>query len=127
MQSTLRKLLLVLPLLIMFGCAAHVVHPGTANSFDSDSYDALLITNNTIVQTKASLAAGSFPPAIAGNVKTALNALIKVYDDADTAYLAYHNAAMAGTATTAQSSAVTAGLSNVSSATTNLTNAKGAK
>jgi hypothetical protein len=123
----MRKLILLLPLLIMFGCAAHVQHPGTANAFDSSTFDTLLVTHNTIEQTKSALAAGSFPVAIAGNVKTALNALIKVYDDADTAYLAYHAAAMAGTATPAQSSAVTAGLSNVSSATTNLTNAKGAK
>src|ERR1700682_3309665 len=74
------------------GCAAHVVHPGSANKFESDSYDAVLIAHSVIETTKTDLANNAFPVSIAGNVKTALNDLIKAYDVADSAYKQYHNA-----------------------------------
>ena len=109
------------------GCAAHVIHPGSANKFDSDSYDAVLIAHSVIETTKTDLANNAFPASIAGNVKTALNDLIKAYDVADTAYIAYHNAALAGTATAAQSTAVTNSLTTVNTSTSALTAAKVSK
>jgi hypothetical protein len=109
------------------GCAARVVHPGAANAFDSSAYDAMLVAHSVIETTKTDLANNAFPASIAGNVKTALNDLIKGYDVADTTYQAYHNAALAGTATVTQSNAVTAALNDVNTKTAALTAAKAAK
>lgn len=109
------------------GCAAHAVHPGAANKFDSDSYDAVLVTHNLIETTKTDLTNNAFPASIAGNVKTALNDLIKSYDLADVAYTTYHSAALAGSATSAQQTALTNALSSVSTSTAALTAAKAAK
>lgn len=110
--------------LALTGCAAHVTHPGSANAFDSNSYDAVLVAHSVIETTKTDLANGAFPASIAGNVKTALNDLIKAYDAADQFYISYHNAALAGTATAAQSTALTNALTDVNSKTSALTSAK---
>ena len=116
---------LLLAIMLSFGCAAHVQHPGTANMFDSDSYDTLLVTDSVIQSTKTSYTAGQFPAAIMPDVKTALNGLIAAYDTADTVYIAYHNAAMtAAGATPAQQSAVATSLAQVATATAALTSAK---
>ena len=112
---------------LLAGCAAHVTHPGAANKFDSDSYDAVLVAHSVIETTKADLANGAFPASIAGNVKTALNDLIAGYNAADKAYQSYHNAALAGTATTAQSNAVTSAISDLNAKTAALTAAKAGK
>ena len=127
----------VLPVLLLFlcGCAAHPIHPGTANSFDSGAYDTLSVADNVIQSTKADFAANKFPASIAGNVKTALNALINAYDIADTFYCgapvgtqcspnSYHSLAMAGTATAAQNTQLQNELNSVNTATAQLTAAK---
>jgi hypothetical protein len=121
------KRLSLIAVLILAGCAARPIHPGAANKFDSDSYDAVLVAHSVIDTTKTDLANGAFPVSIAPTVKTALNALIASYDLADSAYLAYHSAALAGTATTAQSTAVTNALNDVNAKTSALTSAKAAK
>lgn len=108
------------------GCAARPIHPGAANPFDSTSYDTLIVTHSVIESTKADLAANKFSATLAPKVKDALNYLIQAYDVADTAYLSYHAAAIAGTATAADQAALQAKISNVSSATVALTAAKGA-
>ena len=116
----------VLLIALTVGChsvAAPV--PGSANAFDSTSYLTLVTTDSVIESTKTDLANNSFPMAIAGNVKTALNALINAYDLAQQAYLAYHTAALAGTSTPTQQTAVTNALTSVQTATTALTAAKG--
>src|ERR1700693_800702 len=109
------------------GCGARPIHPGAANKFDSDSYDAVVVAHSVIETTKTDLANNAFPASIAGNVKTALNDLVKGYNTADSAYQAYHSAALAGTATVAQSNAVTAALNDVNTKTAALTAAKAAK
>lgn len=129
----------------LVGCAAHVIHPGTANSFDSTTYDTLMLTDNVIQSTKADLAAGKFPASIAGNVKTALNALIVAYNVADIAYCdpqstspgttlgslqcspaSYHATVnSAAGATAAQQAAVANALAQVNTATAALATAKG--
>jgi hypothetical protein len=79
-----RRLAVLLPLtLLLSSCAAHVNHPGTANTFDSDTYDALLITDNVIQSTKTAYLSNQFPASIAPQVKTALNDLITAYDTAN--------------------------------------------
>jgi hypothetical protein len=113
--------------LLLAGCAAHQIHPGAANTFDSNSYDAVLVTHNLIETTKTDLANNAFPASIAGNVKTALNDLIKAYDIADTSYVTYHQAALAGNATAAQQTTLTNALSALSTQTAALTAAKAAK
>jgi hypothetical protein len=130
----------LLLVLLLAGCAAR--HSGTANTFDSGTYDALLTTDSVIQSTKTALAQGQFPASILGNVKTALNDLIAAYDAADLAYCgvpvagtttgtlscapgSYHAAAMAGTATPAQQAAVQADVNAVTTATAALTSAKG--
>lgn len=119
---------LMLGLVMLVGCAklVHAPVPGSANTFDSDSYIALVGTYTLITQTQAALAAGQFPASIAGNVKTALNDVITYYDKADLAYIAYHTSALAGTATPAQQASVQAGISATQLAVSNLVTAKGA-
>jgi hypothetical protein len=124
LQKRIVPLLVVtvlLALLLPSGCSNAVIHPGTANQFDSDTYSALQVTNSLIVSTKASYAAGSFPASIMPQVKSALNNLIQAYDIADNVYLAYHNAAnsTAG-ATPAQQAAVTTAMSQVNTASSSL-------
>lgn len=114
-------------ILLLAGCAARPLHPGAANSFDSNAYDSLIVCHSVIETTKTDLANNAFPASIAGNIKTALNGLIRAYDVADTAYVAYHSAALAGTATPAQSTAVSNGLSDVNTKTAALTAAKAGK
>lgn len=123
----MRRLLPVLVLFALAGCAAHIIHPGAANKFDSDSYDAVLVAHSVIETTKTDLANNAFPASIAGSVKAALNGLISSYDAADKLYIVYHNAAMAGTATPAQSTALTNSLADVNAKTAALTSAKGSK
>jgi hypothetical protein len=131
------KQILVLCLLLS-GCAAHVTHPGTANSFDSDTYDTLLTTDSVIQSTKADLAAGKFSPSLAVTVKKALNDLINVYDIADTFYCgtpvgtpltcspnSYHSLAVAGTVTPQQTMQMQVSVTQVNSAVASLTAAKG--
>ena len=127
--------------ILMSACSASKIHPGTANAFDSSTYDTLSLTDNVIQTTKADLAAGKFPVSIAGNVKTALNQVITAYDILDTVYCgtpvagvgtgslqcaagSYHAAVNAGTATIAQQNVITADVSNVNSATGALASAK---
>lgn len=129
----------LIPILLMFlcGCAAHPIHPGTANAFDSGAYDTLSVADNVIQSTRNDLAANKFPASIAGNVKTALNGLINAYNIADTFYCgqpvgtpltcapgSYHALAMAGTATPAQSTQLTNDLNQVNTSTAQLTTAK---
>jgi hypothetical protein len=121
------KHLSLIAVLILAGCAARPIHPGAANAFDSNAYDSVLVAHSVIETTKTDLVNGAFPAGIAGNVKTALNGLITSYDLADQAYIAYHNAALAGTATAAQSTAVTNALNDVNAKTSALTSAKAAK
>jgi predicted small lipoprotein YifL len=111
----------VLALALIFSLDAcgpkHVNHPGAANTFDSDSYDALLVTDQVIKTTKDELAAGKFPGTLADKVRTVLNDLIRGYNVADNAYKEYHAAALAGTATTEQSNAVTNSLAQMKTET----------
>jgi hypothetical protein len=109
---------------LLLGCAAGQIHPGAANTFDSSTYDVLIVTQSVINTTKADLAANSFPASIAPKVKTAVNALSTAYDTALNVYVTYHNAAIAGTATPAQATAVTTAVQNVNMATTALNAAK---
>ncbi len=125
----MRKLSAAVTIAIMLvslaGCGPkHVNHPGAANTFDSDSYDALLVTDQVIKTTKDELATGKFPATLAPKVKAALNDLIRGYDVADTAYKSYHAAALAGTATVAQSDAVTSSLGEMKTETAALAAAK---
>jgi hypothetical protein len=122
---------------LLVACAAHPIHPGTANSFDSGAYDTLLVADNVIQSTKADLAANKFPASISGNVKTALNSLIAAYNIADNFYCgqpvgtpltcspnSYHSLAMAGTATPAQSTQLQNDINQVNTSTAQLTAAK---
>jgi len=136
--------MLLVVTLLLTGCAAHPIHPSTANKFDSDAYDTLSITDSVIQSTKSALAANQFPVSIAGNVKSALNRLIQVYDIAETFYCgtpitvstggvsslvcatnSYHAMAMAGTATPVQSSQLSTDLTNVNAASSAISTAKG--
>lgn len=121
----MKKLFCVSVLIIaLSGCAARPIHPGAANAFDSQSYDALIVAHSVIESTKTDLANNAFAPSITPNVKMALNGLIQAYNVADSAYQAYHSAALKGTVTAAQQTAVTDGLNQVSSATNLLTLSK---
>lgn len=139
-QRTATVMVMALLLLSLSSCAAHVNHPGTANTFDSDTYDALLVTNNVINSTKTAYANGSFTSTQQAAVKIALNDLITVYDAAEGLYCgtpvpgttncqptSYHALVMAGTVTPAQTAAMQTAISSVTTKTSALAAAKGAK
>jgi len=123
-----RCLLALLLCGILAGCSQNPKPvTGAVNQFDSDSYLALVTADAVIQQTKAGLNAGSFPTSLVPGITSTLNNLIATYDVADTAYLAYHTAAVAGTVTAAQKAAVSSGLTSVQNATSALVTAKGGK
>lgn len=129
-RKRIQLTLILCVILASLGCgtqAAKAPIPGSVNQFDSDTYLALVTAYNIIESTKSALANNQFPASIAGNVKTAVNDLVKAYNAADASYLIYHNAALAGTATAAQQSTVTGNLAQVQFSTTNLTTIKGGK
>lgn len=110
----------------LVGChAVQAPIPGSANQFDSDTYLSLVTTDSLIQSTKADLANNSFSATIVPSVKKALNDLIAAYDTANTAYVAYHTAAIAGTATTTQQSTVAVDMTAVSNSTSALLLVKG--
>jgi hypothetical protein len=122
----MKRMFLVM-VLVLSGCAAQQIHPGAANSFDSSSYDALIVTHSVIESTKTDLANNAFTPTLAPKIKTALNDLIKAYDIADTVYQNYHTAAMAGTATPQQAVAVSDAVQSINNSTSALAAAKAGK
>ncbi len=81
---------LVIALSLAAGCSAPVQHPGAVSTFDSTTYDALTVAQAAIEQAKT-----SFGPTPSATIKTLLN------NAAEAAYMAYHQAAVAGTATPA--------------------------
>lgn len=74
------------------GCAARPIHPGSADKFDSASYDLLLVYDDGIKSAKTDLAAGTLPET----TKPILNKFIDVYNTLDAATRAYHTAALSG-------------------------------
>jgi hypothetical protein len=126
-KITVGSLVLVLAI-FMSSCAAK--HPiqasttNTTNTFDRDSHDVLMATDNIIKTTGQELAAGKFPPGMDTNVKDALNSLIRAYNEADKVYKVYYDAYIVGKATPSQQAAVTSELDNVSKATDALKAAK---
>jgi hypothetical protein len=124
-----KSIIILVTLVSLSGCGAakHPIHPGTANTFDSDTYDALMIADNIIKTTKTDLANNAYPASLVPNVKTALNKLITIYDDADKVYREYHTAAMAGAATPAQVQSVNNSIGAVNNSLTNLATAKGVR
>jgi|SRR6267154_580806 len=121
----MKRIIALLALSLMLGCSQNpkpVV--GAANQFDSDTYLTLVTTDSVIQNTKAALTANQFPANVVTNVRAALNRLIDAYDAADTVYIVYHNAALAGQSTPAQQAAVNTAVGNVQGATTMLVAAK---
>ena len=125
----MKKFLPIVLVVAMLGCASatYKAHPGSVNLFDSQTYDTLFVTHSVIESAKASLTAGSFTPAVAAAVKAAVDDLVTAYNVADTAYLVYHSAAVAGTVTPAQIAAVNSGIVQVTNATSALNSLTGAK
>jgi len=125
-ELAILAVLALLAAVALASCAgSYQVHPGAVNVFDSQAYDSLLVAHATIESTKADLAGNVFTASLVPAIKKALNDLIAGYNVADAAYQAYHTAAVAGTATTAQANAVTDGLASVSTGLSNLSAAKG--
>jgi hypothetical protein len=123
-----KAVLVVLLALTIAGCAAkRPIHPGAGNQFDSNAYDALLVTDSIITSTRTDLNNNVFPPSIAPKVKDAINYVITAYNAANTSYRIYHAAVANGTVTPAQQAAVSDGLNQISGATTALVNAKAGK
>jgi hypothetical protein len=128
MKRTSRVALATVAILMvwMAGCSkTYKPHPGAINTFDSAAYDWVLVAQDAIDSTKADLALGKFPPAIAAAVKTALNTgLIPAYNALYTAYTNYHKAAVEGTATASQATEVENAINSTSVQLANLTHAK---
>ena len=81
---------LVMAVLSLSACmkSATVSHPGAANQFDSNTYDAL-------VSVKASIDAAK-PLATTQGQKDIVNKVIASYVAVEAAYETYHNAAVKG-------------------------------
>src|SRR5262249_9031889 len=135
------KKILVLIAFVLAACAARPIHPGTANRFDSSVYDGILTAHSVIESTKTEFANGAFPPDVQPRVKSAVIALIPVYNDTDVLYCnppadakptdscaasSYHAQDMAGQTTPATDAAMQAKLTSMNSAVTALATAKGA-
>ncbi len=107
------KTLILILALSLAGCAkvGTIQHPGAVNLVDDRIYSALLDTRAAVEAAKAEVATH---PAL----KDILNAkVIPPFNDLESAYIAYHNALVAGqspdaTALQAQISAVTAALAD---------------
>jgi hypothetical protein len=118
-------IIMILPLyfsllVIGLGCAAKKPVVGTANTFDSESYLVLVTADATIKATKDDLVNNVFAPDLVEDVKAALNRLIDAYDHAQPIYLAYHNAALQGSATQQQQDAVAAALPDINTGVASL-------
>ena len=121
------KKYLLIPVLAlsMLSCAKpYVAHPGSVNTFDSQSYDFLIATKAIIDQTKTDLANNVFSATTAPRVKAAVNGMVAAYNIADNAYLVYHTAMIAGGATAQQIQDVSNSQADVQKATQALTSAK---
>ena len=88
--------LLVLAAVAIAGCASRAVHPGAANSTDSQIYDSLISVQASIEQAKVEFAGN---PA----AKAPLNKIIAGYNAAQDAYRSYHELAVSGHAPDAAS------------------------
>jgi len=122
-------------LLLSLGCAnsAYKVHPGSAGYTSgtpttvqiaaSQWYDDLSATDAIIVQTRAAFLANKFPASAMPTIKTAFNSLVTAYDTAQSAWLAFNQAASSGQ--TASQSAVAAAIAAMDGAVQQLTTAKG--
>lgn len=121
-----RKLATItLTLCLLAGCksTAYVQHPGSVNTFDSTSYDAVVTTKAIIDQAKTDLASNVFPTTVAAKVKVALNTgLIPAYNVLDKAYIDYHMAV--ATDPNASQTAVSAARDQVNAAVSSLNAAK---
>jgi hypothetical protein len=105
----MRTILLGCCLLLVSCATTTATHPGAVNAFDSTTYDVLLTAQAAIEAAK--------PLATTPALKTAINAAIQAYDVAESAYVAYHTAAVAGTATAAQQSALQTQIGNLKTST----------
>jgi hypothetical protein len=116
-------------LLAAGGCGAlkNHPHPNQANTFDGGSYDTLIVAHSVIESTKADLAGNAFPASWTSKIHDTLNGLIRAYDAAQASYTVYHTAAMAGAATTAQSTDLQNKLNDVNAQTAALAAAKAGK
>lgn len=134
------KVVCLVLVLTLTGCAAQKIHPGTASAFDSDVFDVLSETDNVIQSAKSMLAVNKFPAAYVPTIKTALNALIAVYNQADVLYCgqplgnppvcstgSYHAQAMAGTATQSLTTQMQSLLTSVQTGIATLGNAENGK
>jgi len=106
------------------GCIHNKPVAGSGNQFDSDSYLALVGIDTTIKNTEAALNNGSFSGSVQIAVYDATKALVTAYNIADTAYLTYHTAALAGTDTPAQQADVSNKLQAAQAAINTLVKAK---
>lgn len=122
----IRKQLLVAALLLsvaVAGCVKNPIHPGTANRFDSDTADALMVADSTIIDAKADVKAGTLP---ASAIPIA-NQVIKAYDVARAAWLTYHDAALAGKDATALQATLQTDLDALAQAVASYKSLKGTK
>lgn len=117
----------VLAITVVLWCSActknYQVHPGSASTFDSQSYDALLVADSSIKEAKADITAGTLPASSIGPA----NEVIKAYNVARASYITYHNAALAGSDTAKLQAQLTTDLQGVTQAIVAFKTAKGVK
>lgn len=90
--------------LLALGCShSYVVHPGSINTFDSQTYDTLIVYHDAIESAKADLTSGQFPVA----AKPVLNRFIEAYNTLQGVWTVYHTSGSANPDATAVTAALT--------------------
>lgn len=98
--------------LIILGCvscANRQIHPGAIDSFDSTTYDVLMISQSVLDEAKVQLKAGKLPESS----RAVINRAGSAYDIARDAWLTYRASAPASRTTQAEK--VTTAITNLNS------------
>jgi hypothetical protein len=85
------------------GCAKHVPHPGSVDTFDSRTYDVLTVSQAVLDQSKEQYSTG----ALSGDTaKEAINKAGELYNEVRDLWLAYRGMKQAGQDATAKVQAI---------------------
>lgn len=112
-QHQVSIVLVAVLLLLTCACAGRfTAHPGAVNKTDSAAYDALLIAETTIDQTRMYIEDGELPP----DSKELFNALVQAYNLTRESWLTYRGAITANVPAQIYFDNLTKNLSNLATA-----------
>jgi hypothetical protein len=123
-----------LSVVLLAGCGAYKVHPGSAGytgtgtataaqTISSHAYDTLLGADAVLQQTSLDFMANKFPAAAMPTIRAAYNDAAVAYNTANVSWRAFNDAATRDPSVS--HAALDAAIAGVNAAITNLTNVKG--